>query len=110
MVVNVIVDTLKTAFPRSELQSPTEDTDGETEGGRSTSDKKSRYAGPHTWRTSAHSWSNDNHDGGVCVCVWSRSRLKFSSKMAPVLNGSDIRSQVVYGVAGTRPVSTTGAH
>ncbi|XP_046891375.1 sorting nexin-19 [Hypomesus transpacificus] len=74
MVVNVIVDTLKTAFPRSELQSPTEDTDGETEGGRSTSDKKSR------------------------------SRLKFSSKMAPVLNGSDIRSQVVYGVAGTRPV------
>ena len=46
----------------------------------------------------------------VCVCVWSRSRLKFSSKMAPVLNGSDIRSQVVYGDAGTRPVSTTGAH
>lgn len=43
IVVNAIVDTLKTAFPRSEPQSPTEDNDGEVDGGKISGDKKSRY-------------------------------------------------------------------
>ncbi len=42
-MVNAIVDTLKTAFPRSELQSPTEDNEGEVDGGKISSDKKSKY-------------------------------------------------------------------
>lgn len=42
-VVNAIVDTLKTAFPRSEPQSPTDDMDAEPDGKLST-DKKSKYA------------------------------------------------------------------
>lgn len=40
-VVNAIVDTLKTAFPRSEPQSPTDDMDAEPDGKLST-DKKSK--------------------------------------------------------------------
>lgn len=43
IVVNAIVDTLKTAFPRSELQSPTEDNESEVDGGKLSTDKKSRY-------------------------------------------------------------------
>uniref|UniRef100_UPI0009B490A1 sorting nexin-19-like n=1 Tax=Monopterus albus TaxID=43700 RepID=UPI0009B490A1 len=43
IVVNAIVDTLKTAFPRSELQSPTEENEGEVDGGKINVDKKSRY-------------------------------------------------------------------
>lgn len=42
-MVNAIVDTLKTAFPRSEPQSPTEDNDGEVDGGKASADRKSRY-------------------------------------------------------------------
>lgn len=42
IVVNAIVDTLKTAFPRSEPQSPTEDVDAEPDG-KLPSDKKSKY-------------------------------------------------------------------
>lgn len=42
-MVNAIVDTLKTAFPRSEPQSPTEDNEGEVDGGKMSVDKKSRY-------------------------------------------------------------------
>uniref|UniRef100_G3N430 Sorting nexin 19b n=1 Tax=Gasterosteus aculeatus aculeatus TaxID=481459 RepID=G3N430_GASAC len=42
IMVNAIVDTLKTAFPRSEPQSPTEDNDSEVDGGRISTDKKSR--------------------------------------------------------------------
>ncbi|XP_051535656.1 sorting nexin-19 [Myxocyprinus asiaticus] len=41
IVVNAIVDTLKTAFPRSEPQSPTDDIDAEPDGKFST-DKKSK--------------------------------------------------------------------
>ncbi|CAN9510985.1 unnamed protein product [Ophioblennius macclurei] len=40
-VVNAIVDTLKTAFPRSEPQSPTED-EGEVDGAKLSLDKKSK--------------------------------------------------------------------
>lgn len=42
-MVNAIVDTLKTAFPRSEPQSPTEDNEGEMDGGKISADKKSKY-------------------------------------------------------------------
>ncbi|XP_033833089.1 sorting nexin-19-like [Periophthalmus magnuspinnatus] len=41
IVVNAIVDTLKTAFPRSEPQSPTDDTD-ELDGVRMATDKKNK--------------------------------------------------------------------
>ncbi|XP_053729273.1 sorting nexin-19 [Synchiropus splendidus] len=41
IVVNAIVDTLKTAFPRSEPQSPTEDSE-EMDGGRISGDKKNK--------------------------------------------------------------------
>uniref|UniRef100_A0A8P4KH47 Sorting nexin 19b n=1 Tax=Dicentrarchus labrax TaxID=13489 RepID=A0A8P4KH47_DICLA len=64
IVVNAIVDTLKTAFPRSEPQSPTEDNEAEVDGGKITTDKKSK------------------------------SRLKFSSKNIPFMNGSDIRPPI----------------
>ncbi|CAG6007479.1 unnamed protein product [Menidia menidia] len=40
IVVNAIVDTLKTAFPRSEPQSPTEDNEAEVDGGKLCTDKK----------------------------------------------------------------------
>lgn len=43
IVVNAIVDTLKTAFPRSEPQSPTDEVDAEPDG-KLSSDKKSKYA------------------------------------------------------------------
>ncbi|KAM9359451.1 sorting nexin-19 [Symphorus nematophorus] len=66
IVVNAIVDTLKTAFPRSEPQSPTEDNEGEVDGGKISGDKKSK------------------------------SRLKFSSKNIPFMNGSDIRPPVLF--------------
>ncbi|XP_043114918.1 sorting nexin-19 [Puntigrus tetrazona] len=65
IVVNAIVDTLKTAFPRSEPQSPTEDIDAEPDGRLST-DKKSK------------------------------SRMRFSSKIAPALNVSDMKPNVLY--------------
>lgn len=42
-MVNAIVDTLKTAFPRSEPQSPTEDNEAEVDGGKIGADKKSKY-------------------------------------------------------------------
>uniref|UniRef100_A0A7N6BPW7 Sorting nexin 19b n=1 Tax=Anabas testudineus TaxID=64144 RepID=A0A7N6BPW7_ANATE len=65
IVVNAIVDTLKTAFPRSEPQSPTEDNEAEVDGGKISVDKKSK------------------------------SRLKFSSKNIPFMNGSDVKPQNV---------------
>ncbi|XP_067307231.1 sorting nexin-19 [Pseudorasbora parva] len=65
IVVNAIVDTLKTAFPRSEPQSPTEDMDAEPDGKMST-DKKSK------------------------------SRMRFSSKISPALNVSDMKPKVLY--------------
>ncbi|XP_024121084.1 sorting nexin-19 [Oryzias melastigma] len=66
MVVSAIVDTLKTAFPRSEPQSPTEDNDGEVDGGKMCADKRSR------------------------------SRLKLSGKSVPFMNGSDVRAPVLF--------------
>uniref|UniRef100_UPI003AADA2EC sorting nexin-19 n=1 Tax=Centroberyx gerrardi TaxID=166262 RepID=UPI003AADA2EC len=66
IVVNAIVDTLKTAFPRSEPQSPTEDNEGEMDGGKITVDKKNK------------------------------SRLRFSSKNTPFMNGSDMRPSVLF--------------
>ncbi|KAG9348542.1 hypothetical protein JZ751_002278, partial [Albula glossodonta] len=66
IVVNAIVDTLKTAFPRSEPQSPTEEVDGDSEGKPHFDTKKSK------------------------------SRLRFSSKITPVLSISDIQPKVLY--------------
>ncbi|XP_063763303.1 sorting nexin-19 isoform X2 [Eleginops maclovinus] len=65
IVVNAIVDTLKTAFPRSEPQSPTEDNESEIDGGKISTEKK-------------------------------KSRLKFSSKSIPFMNGSDIRPPLLF--------------
>uniref|UniRef100_UPI0037E766D1 sorting nexin-19-like n=1 Tax=Semicossyphus pulcher TaxID=241346 RepID=UPI0037E766D1 len=74
IVVNAIVDTLKTAFPRSEPQSPTEDNEGEVDGLKIGGDKKSK------------------------------SRLKFSSKNIPFMNGSDIRPSVLFSSEQTSTV------
>nr|XP_040025806.1 sorting nexin-19-like [Gasterosteus aculeatus aculeatus] len=74
IMVNAIVDTLKTAFPRSEPQSPTEDNDSEVDGGRISTDKKSR------------------------------SRLKFSSKNVPFMNGSDTRAPLLFSPEPTGTV------
>ncbi|XP_051934816.1 sorting nexin-19 isoform X2 [Hippocampus zosterae] len=74
IVVNAIVDTLKTAFPRSEPQSPTDENEGEMDGGKLDTDKKSR------------------------------SRLKFSSKSIPFMNGSDVRPTVLFSSDQTHTV------
>uniref|UniRef100_A0A3Q2Y1W6 Sorting nexin 19 n=1 Tax=Hippocampus comes TaxID=109280 RepID=A0A3Q2Y1W6_HIPCM len=79
IVVNAIVDTLKTAFPRSEPQSPTDENEGEMDGGKIDTDKKSR------------------------------SRLKFSSKSIPFMNGSDVRPTVLFSSDQTHTVTGTGA-
>ncbi|XP_029374087.1 sorting nexin-19 [Echeneis naucrates] len=73
-LMNAIVDTLKTAFPRSEPQSPTEDNEAEMDGGKMSGDKKSK------------------------------SRLKLSSKNIPSLNGSDIRPAVLFSCEQTSTV------
>lgn len=44
IVVNAIVETLKTAFPRSEPLSPTEDGDAEPDGKTQLDTKKNKYA------------------------------------------------------------------
>ncbi|NXI42697.1 SNX19 protein, partial [Galbula dea] len=69
IVVNAIVDTLKTAFPRSEPQSPTEDlSESEVDGKSQTDGKKAN-----------------------------KSRLRFSgSKIAPVLSASEARDRILY--------------
>ncbi|XP_075994333.1 sorting nexin-19-like isoform X2 [Genypterus blacodes] len=74
IVVNAIVDTLKTAFPRAEAQSPTEESEAETDGGKMNADRKSK------------------------------SRLKFSSKNFPSLNGSDPRPPVLFSLEQSSPV------
>ncbi|XP_022618690.1 sorting nexin-19 [Seriola dumerili] len=73
-LMNAIVDTLKTAFPRSEPQSPTEDNEAEVDAGKISGDKKSK------------------------------SRLKFSSKNIPSMNGSDMRPQVLFSCEQTSTV------
>uniref|UniRef100_A0A8C0FTW2 Sorting nexin-19 n=1 Tax=Bubo bubo TaxID=30461 RepID=A0A8C0FTW2_BUBBB len=84
IVVNAIVDTLKTAFPRSEPQSPTEDlSESEVDGKSQTDGKKAN-----------------------------KSRLRFSSsKIAPVLSVSEAHDRIVYsiregGVSGTLSLAT----
>ncbi|XP_057604250.1 sorting nexin-19 isoform X1 [Hippopotamus amphibius kiboko] len=69
MVVSAIVDTLKTAFPRSEPQSPTEElSEAETESKPQTEGKKA-----------------------------TKSRLRFSSsKIAPALNITETHEKVLY--------------
>ncbi|XP_012585202.1 PREDICTED: sorting nexin-19 [Condylura cristata] len=69
MVVSAIVDTLKTAFPRSEPQSPTEElSEAETESKPQTEGKKA-----------------------------SKSRLRFSSsKIAPALSMTDTHEKILY--------------
>ncbi|XP_076968526.1 sorting nexin-19 isoform X2 [Tamandua tetradactyla] len=69
MVVSAIVDTLKTAFPRSEPQSPTEElSEAETENKLHTEGKKAN-----------------------------KSRLRFSSsKIAPALNMSEAHEKILY--------------
>ncbi|KAG8434732.1 hypothetical protein GDO86_012907 [Hymenochirus boettgeri] len=70
IVVNAIVDTLKTAFPRSEPQSPTDELSENEVDGKPQNDKKS-----------------------------TKSRLRFpSSKIAPVLNSSDTQEKIMYSV------------
>uniref|UniRef100_A0A8C0B6L6 Sorting nexin-19 n=1 Tax=Buteo japonicus TaxID=224669 RepID=A0A8C0B6L6_9AVES len=71
IVVNAIVDTLKTAFPRSEPQSPTEDlSESEVDGKSQTDGKKTN-----------------------------RSRLRFSSsKIAPVLSVNEAHDRIVYSI------------
>ncbi|NWX48771.1 SNX19 protein, partial [Steatornis caripensis] len=80
IVVNAIVDTLKTAFPRSEPQSPTEDlSESEVDGKSQTDGKKVN-----------------------------RSRLRFSSsKIAPVLSVSEAHDRIVYSVREGSAVSGT---
>eukprot|EP00079_Xenopus_tropicalis_P027939 XP_012822381.1 PREDICTED: sorting nexin-19 isoform X3 [Xenopus tropicalis] len=78
IVVNAIVDTLKTAFPRSEPQSPTDELSESEVDGRSQNDKKS-----------------------------TKSRLRFpSSKIAPVFNSStDAQEKIMYCVREGSTVS-----
>ncbi|NXI99073.1 SNX19 protein, partial [Psophia crepitans] len=71
IVVNAIVDTLKTAFPRSEPQSPTEDLSESEVDGRSQTDGKKA----------------------------NKSRLRFSSsKIAPVLSASEAHDRIIYSI------------
>ncbi|NWR62549.1 SNX19 protein, partial [Bucorvus abyssinicus] len=78
IVVNAIVDTLKTAFPRSEPQSPTEDlSESEVDGKSQTDGKKAN-----------------------------KSRLRFSSsKIAPVLSASEVHDRIVYSIREGSTVS-----
>ncbi|KAM9175395.1 sorting nexin-19 [Mergus octosetaceus] len=80
IVVNAIVDTLKTAFPRSEPQSPTEDlSESEVDGKSQTEGKKAN-----------------------------KSRLRFSSsKITPVLSVSEAHDRIVYSVREGSAVSGT---
>ncbi|XP_030361295.1 sorting nexin-19 isoform X3 [Strigops habroptila] len=80
IVVNAIVDTLKTAFPRSEPQSPTEDlSESEVDGKPQTDGKKGN-----------------------------KSRLRFSSsKITPVLSVNEAQDRIVYSIREGSSVSGT---
>ncbi|XP_009073165.1 PREDICTED: sorting nexin-19, partial [Acanthisitta chloris] len=80
IVVNAIVDTLKTAFPRSEPQSPTEElSESEVDGKSQTDGKKT-----------------------------SKSRLRFSSsKITPVLSASEAHDRIMYSIREGSTVSST---
>ncbi|XP_063273734.1 sorting nexin-19 [Prinia subflava] len=78
IVVNAIVDTLKTAFPRSEPQSPTEDLSESEVDGKSQADGKKA----------------------------TKSRLRFSSsKITPVLSASEAHDRIVYSIREGSAVS-----
>lgn len=78
IVVNAIVDTLKTAFPRSEPQSPTDELSENEVDGKSQNDTKKS----------------------------AKSRLRFpSSKIAPVLSSADAQEKIVYSVRDGSTVS-----
>ncbi|NXB13590.1 SNX19 protein, partial [Rhagologus leucostigma] len=80
IVVNAIVDTLKTAFPRSEPQSPTEDLSESEVDGKSQTDAKKA----------------------------TKSRLRFSSsKITPVLSVSEAHDRIVYSIREGSAVSGT---
>ncbi|NXC91575.1 SNX19 protein, partial [Cercotrichas coryphoeus] len=80
IVVNAIVDTLKTAFPRSEPQSPTEELSESEVDGKSQADGKKA----------------------------TKSRLRFSSsKITPVLSGSEAHDRIVYSIREGSAVSGT---
>ncbi|NXX63348.1 SNX19 protein, partial [Scopus umbretta] len=80
IVVNAIVDTLKTAFPRSEPQSPTEDLSESEVDGKSQADGKKA----------------------------NKSRLRFSSsKIAPVLSVSEAHDRITYSIREGNAVSGT---
>ncbi|XP_063799696.1 sorting nexin-19 [Pseudophryne corroboree] len=77
-VVNAIVDTLKTAFPRSEPQSPTDELSENEVDGKSQNDNKKS----------------------------AKSRLRFpSSKIAPVLSSVDTQDRILYSVRESSTVS-----
>ncbi|XP_074832912.1 sorting nexin-19 isoform X2 [Carettochelys insculpta] len=78
IVVNAIVDTLKTAFPRSEPQSPTEElSEAEVDGKSQTDGKKAN-----------------------------KPRLRFpSSKIAPVLSVAEAHERILYGLREGSTVS-----
>uniref|UniRef100_A0A8B9QGR2 Sorting nexin-19 n=1 Tax=Apteryx owenii TaxID=8824 RepID=A0A8B9QGR2_APTOW len=80
IVVNAIVDTLKTAFPRSEPQSPTEDlSESEVDGKSQTDGKKAN-----------------------------KSRLRFpSSKITPVLSAGEVHDRILYSLREGSTVSGT---
>ncbi|NXG35367.1 SNX19 protein, partial [Dromaius novaehollandiae] len=80
IVVNAIVDTLKTAFPRSEPQSPTEDlSESEVDGKSQTDGKKAN-----------------------------KSRLRFpSSKITPVLSAGEAHDRILYSLREGSTVSGT---
>uniref|UniRef100_A0A8C3QHK2 Sorting nexin-19 n=1 Tax=Cyanoderma ruficeps TaxID=181631 RepID=A0A8C3QHK2_9PASS len=78
IVVNAIVDTLKTAFPRSEPQSPTEELSESEVDGKSQADGKKA----------------------------TKSRLRFSSsKITPVLSVSEAHDRIVYSIREGSAVS-----
>ncbi|CAM2107644.1 unnamed protein product [Caretta caretta] len=78
IVLNAIVDTLKTAFPRSEPQSPTEElSEAEVDGKSQTDGKKAN-----------------------------KPRLRFpSSKIAPVLSVAEAHERILYGLREASTVS-----
>nr|XP_006122350.1 sorting nexin-19 [Pelodiscus sinensis] len=82
IVVNAIVDTLKTAFPRSEPQSPTDElSEVEADGKSQTDGKKAN-----------------------------KPRLRFpSSKIAPVLSVAEAHERILYGLREGSAVSGAGS-
>ncbi|KAL8173711.1 UNVERIFIED_CONTAM: hypothetical protein K2H54_019758 [Gekko kuhli] len=98
IVMNAIVDTLKTAFPRSEPQSPTEElSEAEVDG------KSQKANKPPDVRASRYlALFIQSEQGGGTVHVKYLpflSRLRFtSSKIAPVLNVAGTQEKIMYSL------------